>query len=199
MMPRTVLSAAFVIVFAVSAPAQAPDDELPALPNAFAQPFGNGAVLQRDCDLPIWGTSAPRAAIAVFLDSAIVQTTADDQGHWRAVFPPQKPGRDHHLALVVNGRPATVVEDIAIGDVWFCAGNDEMAMSFYSGIENGEAEDQLEGGTEPGFGEQGADEGDDSEAGAEEEGQCDGQELDTRESEGVEGEAREGGTGGEGP
>lgn len=128
-----------ILALAASAPAQVPADGPPA-PPAFAQPFRTGAVLQRECDLPVWGTAAPGSAVAVFLDSAIAQTTADEAGRWRVVFPPQAPGAGHHLALVVNGRPAAVVEDIAIGDVWFCAGNDEMAMSFYSGIENGEAE-----------------------------------------------------------
>ncbi len=133
------LTAILVLVVA-SAPAQLPVDEPLALPNDFGPVFRTGAVLQRDCDLPVWGTAAPRASVAVFLDAAIVQTTADAQGRWRVVFPPQKPGCGHHLALVVNGRPAAVVEDIAIGDVWFCAGTEEMSMSFFSGVENAEKE-----------------------------------------------------------
>ena len=140
MRPLHMLPMLFVLSLSVAAPALGDAEEDVFYPTAFAPVFREGAVLQRECDLPVWGTAKPGSAVAVFLDSAIAQTTADETGNWRVLFPPQDPGTDHHLALVVNGRPATVVENVAFGDVWFCAGDDEMALSFFSNVENAEKE-----------------------------------------------------------
>lgn len=110
--------------------------------DAFAAPFSSGAVLQRDCPIPVWGTTAlPGASVLVALDDVERRVRSDSAGRWKVVFPAfSEPGAGHTLSLSVNGADPVVLEDIAIGDVWLCAGQENMEMNFWNGIDNGDEE-----------------------------------------------------------
>lgn len=105
---------------------------------AFANPFTEHAVLQRDCELPVWGTAAPGAKVAVTLDDATLETVADEAGKWSVRFPAQtEPGLGHTLTLAANGAEAVRFTDIAIGDIWLCSGQSNMDMSYGWGLTRG--------------------------------------------------------------
>ena len=115
----------------VAAPAPAPEA-------AFAAPFTSHAVLQRDCPIPVWGTTVPGAKVEVALDGQSVATTADEKGAWKVELPAQtQPGLGHTLTLTVNGALAKTLDDIAIGDVWLCSGQSNMDMSYGWGLTRG--------------------------------------------------------------
>ena len=95
-------------------------DGLPAV--KLAAPFTDGAVLQRDRPVPVWGTSDPGAAVTVSFAGQSVSTTADAKGRWRVDLTPLKAckvGRE----LKVN---ASVVRDVLVGEVWLCGGQSNM-------------------------------------------------------------------------
>ena len=108
---------------------------------AFGAPFTSHAVLQRDCRLPVWGSAEPRAKITVALDDIAIETIADAEGAWRVEFPPQtEPGLGHRLSLATNGVDAIVLKDIAIGDIWLCAGQSNMEMGYSWGLTKGKSD-----------------------------------------------------------
>ena len=110
--------------------------------NGFAPLFTNGAVLQRDCTVPVWGTTErPGAAVRVAFDDIVRETRSDAKGAWKVAFDALgEPGSGHTLTLTVDNAEPIVLEDIAVGDVWICGGQDNMEMNFWSGVDNGDAE-----------------------------------------------------------
>ena len=128
-MKRLLALAALGIATAVSA------QEAPA---AFAKPFTSHAVLQRDCELPVWGTAKPGAKVVVKLDDTALEAVADENGKWSVRFPAQtQPGLGHTLCLAVDGEDAATLDDIAIGDIWLCSGQSNMDMSYGWGLTRG--------------------------------------------------------------
>ena len=115
---------------------------------SFANPFTSHAVLQRDCELPVWGTAEPGANVAVALDDEVATGIADAKGKWSVKFPAQtKPGLGHTLSLSVNGIPVKTLNDIAIGDVWLCSGQSNMDMNYGWGLTRGK--EDIEQGNDP--------------------------------------------------
>jgi sialate O-acetylesterase len=97
---------------------------------AVAQPqlpllFADGAVLQRDQPMPVWGWATPGAKIRVEFDGHRAQATADAQGSWKAVLPAHKAGGPYVLAISGDGG-AVQIRDVLVGDVWLASGQSNM-------------------------------------------------------------------------
>lgn len=107
-------------MFAVAAPSQA-EVVLGSL-------FRDGAVLQRELPLPIWGRAAPGEPVGAMLGSNRAHTVADSSGRWRLALPPQAASAIP-LELVVEGSNRIVVRNILIGEVWLCSGQSNMMMA----------------------------------------------------------------------
>lgn len=103
-------------VAAVAVPAWA-DVELPPL-------FSNGAVLQRDAQVPIFGTADAGEAVTVELDGQTATTTADAEGKWRVTLEPLDGVGPH--TLVVRGKNELTRTDLLAGDVWIAGGQSNM-------------------------------------------------------------------------
>lgn len=88
--------------------------------------FSNGAVLQQGVDLPIWGTASENENISIQLDGETVSCRARN-GKWMARLKPHKAGGP--FVLTVKGENTVVVENICIGEVWFCSGQSNMAFN----------------------------------------------------------------------
>ena len=86
--------------------------------------FADHAVLQRDVDLPIWGTAAPGERVTVKLNGHDATTTADAIGRWKAVLPPQPAGGPYTLSI--TGENTVDVRDVLLGDVWLASGQSNM-------------------------------------------------------------------------
>lgn len=87
--------------------------------------FGDHMVLQRDRDIPVWGTAAPGERVVVTLAGQALATTADEDGRWRVRLEPLEAASDP-LELEVVGRNSIVLSDVLVGEVWFCAGQSNM-------------------------------------------------------------------------
>jgi sialate O-acetylesterase len=90
-----------------------------------ASVFTDHMVLQRDMPLPVWGTAAPGAPVAVAVASQSVATTADANGRWRVDLAPIAAGGPFQL-VVNSGAVAQTLADVWIGEVWLCAGQSNM-------------------------------------------------------------------------
>ena len=72
----------------------------------------------------IWGNADPGEKITAKLGAASVSATAGADGGWRIEFPPFPPGPLGDL--VVTGKNAVTVKNVAAGDVWMASGQSNM-------------------------------------------------------------------------
>lgn len=96
--------------------------------------FSDHMVLQRDMQVPVWGTAIAGQKITVTFAGQQKETTADENGNWKIeldTLETSNQGRD----LVVNGKNKIVVSDVLVGEVWICSGQSNMQMG-YKGIPN---------------------------------------------------------------
>lgn len=92
----------------------------------FAPLFQDGAVLQRDKTLPIWGTADPGESVTIrFLDET-ASTTADDQGKWMLTLPPVAASSDPVTLHYQDNTGKHQLTNLLIGDVWICGGQSNM-------------------------------------------------------------------------
>ena len=102
-----------------------------------ASPFTDGAVLQRDMDVPVWGWADPGETIDVSFAGHIATAVAGADGRWKCRLPPMeacKEGRS--LSVAVRGdktkSPALIVEDVLVGEVWLVSGQSNCAFPLCS-------------------------------------------------------------------
>ncbi|WP_115553594.1 sialate O-acetylesterase [Xanthomonas arboricola] len=101
-----------------------------ASPLALAQPtlpllFADGAVLQRDQPMPVWGWASPNAAITVSFDGKRATAKADAKGTWKVSLPAHKAGGPYVLSVQGDGGQLQV-RDVLVGDVWLASGQSNM-------------------------------------------------------------------------
>ena len=94
----------------------------------FAGIFTDHAVLQRGEPVAVWGTAAPAHSVTVSLNGQSVNATADSNGKWKASLPAMAAGGPYALA-VNDGRAATTLNDIMLGDVFLCSGQSNMEFA----------------------------------------------------------------------
>lgn len=115
--------AAGVLALAATLPARAGDHATVSLPAV----FGDHMVLQRDRDVPVWGTAAPGEPVEVVLDArAPVRVVTGADGRWRVTLPPTSAGGPHELR--VSGADTRVFRDVMFGEVWLASGQSNMEM-----------------------------------------------------------------------
>ncbi|KMM77623.1 9-O-acetylesterase [Xanthomonas sp. NCPPB 1128] len=114
---RTVRRLALLALAAASWPAAAAL-ELPLL-------VADGAVLQRDAPIPVWGWATPGARIQVRLDGASASTVAGADGRWQLQLPAHAAGGPYVLEVQGDGSQRRI-GDVLIGDVWLASGQSNM-------------------------------------------------------------------------
>jgi sialate O-acetylesterase len=87
--------------------------------------IGNGMVIQRDAEVPIWGWADAGTEVHVMFRDQTYTDTANSDGMWRVELPPMNAGGPFEMAIVVNDE-MTRIGDILIGDVWICSGQSNM-------------------------------------------------------------------------
>ena len=90
-----------------------------------ARIFSDHMVLQRDLDIPIWGTASPRESIKIIFLNRTYQTKADKSGKWELKLDPTPTGGPYTIEIQGKQNNLTL-KDILIGDVWVCSGQSNM-------------------------------------------------------------------------
>jgi sialate O-acetylesterase len=93
--------------------------ELPAL-------FGNHMVLQRDIELPVWGTARPGGEVLIRIAGQRKTALVDEDGSWHARLDPLEAGGPYEL--IVEGEGRLRFSDVLVGEVWLASGQSNMAM-----------------------------------------------------------------------
>lgn len=115
---RNVLAAA-VIGMVMLVPARAA-----VRPNGL---FCDNAVLQRDTEVPVWGSADPDEEVTVLFRGVAVGTNAGKDGKWAIKLPPQKAGGPDELTI--RGKNTVVLKNVLVGEVWICSGQSNMEWS----------------------------------------------------------------------
>lgn len=94
-----------------------------------SQLYTDYMVLQRDMPLDIHGIANAGEKITVSISNQKATATANNQGKWSVVLKPMNAATD--LTLTVEaGSAAKVYKHVAVGEVWLCSGQSNMAFMF---------------------------------------------------------------------
>ena len=109
------ISAAFVCVVASA------KVELPSV-------LSSGMVLQQNTDITLWGKASPGHKVSVKTSWNGRKTTvkAGSDGRWECSVPSGAAGGPYTIEF--SDGEKTVLEDILLGEVWFCSGQSNMEM-----------------------------------------------------------------------
>jgi sialate O-acetylesterase len=89
--------------------------------------FSNHMVLQQNEEVSIWGKDDPRTKITVTGSwGAEASVKADKNGKWEVKLQTISAGGPY--TLTVQGSEKVLLEDILLGEVWFCSGQSNMEM-----------------------------------------------------------------------
>src|ERR1700735_4903873 len=83
-------------------------------------------VLQRDIPVNLWGWAAPSERIEIRFAGRNYRTTAAADSSWQVRLPAMKAGGPYTLDIRASNH--LVVNDILVGDVWFCSGQSNMVI-----------------------------------------------------------------------
>ena len=98
-----------------------------------ARVFGDGAVLQRDKTIPVWGWADGDARLTAEMNGQTVYAIAASTGSFIVRFPCQASGGPHTLTIRNESTGEEVmVKDILIGEVWICSGQSNMEYALGS-------------------------------------------------------------------
>jgi sialate O-acetylesterase len=101
--------------------------------------FGDQMILQQKMKNTIWGWATPGEKIAVRSSwGASASTQADAKGRWKVLL--DTPSYGTGFSLKIIGSTTIEIKDVAIGEVWLCAGQSNMGWSVGNSFEaEGEA------------------------------------------------------------
>jgi sialate O-acetylesterase len=94
-----------------------------------ASVFTDHAVIQRDQPALLFGDAPALSSLTVRFAGAEQRVRADAQGRWEARFPAMPAGTGHSITLSTAAGPVATVRNIAIGDIYLCSGQSNMALS----------------------------------------------------------------------
>ena len=89
--------------------------------------FGDGMVLQRDIQVPVWGWAEPGEQVSVSFAGQTASGVAAADGRWRVVLAPLGASKEP-AEMSVTGSSGLVVTNVLVGDVWICSGQSNMQM-----------------------------------------------------------------------
>ncbi|MEZ4701581.1 MAG: sialate O-acetylesterase [Rhodothermales bacterium] len=102
------------------------DTTPPAADIAVPSIFGDHMVLQRDMNVPVWGTALPGGTVRVEIDGQSHRARVAPDSTWRVDLAPLQAGGPYEL--VIAGADTTVFSDVLVGEVWVGSGQSNMEM-----------------------------------------------------------------------
>ena len=89
--------------------------------------ISDGMVLQRDNNINIWGWADAGEKVSVKFNGKTFRTVTGTDGKWKIVIPSMKTGGP--FTMKITGKNTIIINDILIGDVWFCSGQSNMVLT----------------------------------------------------------------------
>lgn len=103
---------------------------LPAADLRLGSPFSDHMVLQREKPVALWGWADAGESVSVAFGGQTRATTADAGGRWSLALAPLEASSESRT-LIATGKDGRRIEvkDVLVGEVWFGAGQSNMAWS----------------------------------------------------------------------
>lgn len=98
-----------------------------------AEPFADGAVLQRGMKVPVWGTAEAGEKVTLTFAGRTVTAVADATGFWRIDLPEMQASSEGRVLKVVGDASSVEVKDVLVGEVWFCSGQSNSELPLVGG------------------------------------------------------------------
>ena len=95
---------------------------------AFASPFTDGAILQREMPVAVWGTADTNAEVKVSFAGRTVTAKADSQGKWKVRLPSMAASKAGRTLVAESAGARVEVRDVRVGEVWIAAGQSNMEV-----------------------------------------------------------------------
>ena len=83
-------------------------------------------VLQRDKNIPVWGTAEPGGKVIVEIAEQQKSTEVTKDGKWRIDLQPMPAGGPYDLTII--GMDTISFSNVMVGEVWLCSGQSNMEM-----------------------------------------------------------------------
>jgi len=90
--------------------------------------FSDHAVLQREANVPVWGTAVPNKKVIVTFAEQKKTVTADATGKWKVSLAPMEASFKSQKLTIKSGSDQVVLKSILVGEVWICSGQSNMKM-----------------------------------------------------------------------
>lgn len=90
--------------------------------------ISNGMVLAQKQKCRIWGWDAPGRKVSVSFLGEEYRAVTDESGRWQLLLQEHTSGGPHVMRIYDDAGNESVIENILIGDVWFCSGQSNMEL-----------------------------------------------------------------------
>lgn len=98
------------------------------------QIFGENMILQQETKNAVWGWAEPDETVTVTASWGVTASTkADAQGQWKLFLQTPAHGTGHELTIAGNN--TIRIGNVAVGEVWLCAGQSNMGWSMGNSFE----------------------------------------------------------------
>ncbi len=115
--------------------------------------FSSNMVLQQEKPIAFFGTADPESTVTVEFNGKKVAAKAGKDGKWRAEFPAVKAGETAYTVRISDGKKSVTLNDVLVGEVWFCSGQSNMQMPvgkvFRRGWSAENCEEEVRNATDP--------------------------------------------------
>lgn len=115
--------------------------------------FSSNMVLQQERPIAFFGSADPGSSVTVEFNGKKVTVKAGDDGKWRAEFPAVKAGETAYMVRISDGKKSVTLNDVLVGEVWFCSGQSNMQMPvgkvFRRGWSAENCEEEVRNATDP--------------------------------------------------
>lgn len=88
--------------------------------------ISDGAILQRNTRLKIWGWASPNEKITFTFKGKSYKTKANKNSTWEFNLPSQKAGGPYNFKF--KGKNEITINNVMFGDVWLCSGQSNMEL-----------------------------------------------------------------------
>ena len=96
--------------------------------------FSDHSVFQQQSGNPVWGWAKPGEEITVSTSwGAADSTIADKEGRWMVISYTKKASTGHKVTI--EGTNKIILKNVAVGEVWLCAGQSNMGWSMGNSFE----------------------------------------------------------------
>ena len=100
-------------------------------------PFADGMVLQREREVPVWGTADAGAKVSVSFAGFEVSSVAGADGRWKVFLPAMKACGESRVMIVRAGAELKRISDVLVGEVWYVSGQSNAECPLWNNPKDG--------------------------------------------------------------